>query len=312
MPDSTNGSKNKGDLPPNKQNVAKVSIVAISTLIAMKVVASILTGSVGIRADAVHSIMDLSGAVIGFIAIRYAQKPPDKEHAYGHSKAENIAGVIIAGIIFIAAGTIIYEAIKRLIAGTAVEMVTIGIFVTAFAIVINTAISWYALRVARSSDSVALEATARDMLADVFSSCAVLIGLILVSVTGLTILDPIVALLVAVLIIRAAYITMKKSFKGLIDTSLPQEEQDIIIQCITEHSEQVVDFHKLRTRKAGAERFIDFHLIMPRTIDIQEAHLFCDHLQEDIQTALHQSNVTIHIEPCDNNCQACSATCNLK
>lgn len=308
MPDG----KTKRGLSSNKQNVAKLSIIVISTLIAMKVGASILTGSVGIRADAVHSIMDLSGAIIGFIAIRYAHKPPDKEHAYGHSKAENIAGVIIAGIIFIAAGTIVFEAINRLITGTAIEMVTIGIFVTAFAIVTNTAISWYALRAAKSSDSVALEATARDMLADVFSSCAVLIGLILVGATGLTVLDPIVALLVAVLIVRAAYITMKKSFKGLLDTSLPQEELDIIIQCITAHNEQVAGFHKLRTRKAGAERFIDFHLTMPRTIDIQEAHSLCDHIQEDIQNALQQSNVTIHVEPCDNNCRACSAICNLR
>ncbi len=238
-----NGIKGKGGLLANKQNVAKVSIVAISSLIVMKVVASIITGSVGIRADAVHSIIDLSGAVIGFIAIRYAHKPPDKEHTYGHSKAENIAGVVIASIIFLAACTIIYEAVKRLIAGATVELVNVGIFVTVFAIVINVVVSWYVLRVAKSTDSVALEATARDMLADVFSSCAVLIGLILVSITRLTILDPIVALLVALLIIRAAYITMKKSFSSLIDTSLPIEEQDIINRCITEHSDQVVGFH---------------------------------------------------------------------
>lgn len=312
MTDRMNGIKGKGSFLSNKQNVAKVSIVAISSLIVMKIVASILTGSVGIRADAVHSIIDLSGAVIGFIAIRYAHKHPDQEHAYGHSKAENIAGVVIAGIIFLAAGTIIYEAVNRLSTGATVEMVTVGILVTAFAIVINVSISWYALRVARSTDSVALEATARDMLADVFSSCAVLIGLILVSITRLTILDPIVALLVGILIIRAAYITMKKSFSGLIDTSLPVNERDIIKRCITEHSDQVVEFHKLRTRKAGAERFIDLHLLMPRNINIQEAHLFCDHLQQDIETALQRSNVTIHIEPCDENCKACSAICNLR
>lgn len=307
-----NGIKGKKYPLSSTQNVSKISIVVISFLIVIKVVASILTGSVGIRADAVHSIIDLSGAIIGFIAIRYARKSPDQGHAYGHSKAENIAGVVIAGIIFLAGGLIMYEAINRLIAGTTVKLVTVGIFVTVLAIVINMAISWYALRVARSTDSVALEATARDMLADVFSSCAVLIGLILVSVTGLAILDPIVALLVAILIIRAAYFTMKKSFGGLIDTSLPVSEQGIIKRCITEHGDKLVEIHKLRTRKAGAERFIDFHLVMPQNIDIQEAHLLCDHIQQDIQAALQMSNVTIHIEPCGGNCNTCPAICNLK
>ena len=312
MQNSNNNNNKSRDLTRKKQRVAKISILAIISLIIMKFVASILTGSIGIRGDAIHSIMDLSGAVIGFLAIRYALKPPDKEHAYGHSKAENIAGVVIASIIFLAAGTIIYEAINKLTSGTVVERLTIGIAVTAFAICINLGISWYALRVAKIADSVALEATARDMLADVFSSCAVLIGLILVAATGLSILDPIVALLVAILIIRAAYMTMKKSFGSLIDTSLPPEEQELIIQCIMEHKEQIAGFHNLRTRKAGSMRFIDFHLIMPHFFSIKEAHSFCDHLQEDIQKTLPQVNVTIHIEPCDKNCQVCSAICNLK
>lgn len=305
----TDEKRSNGSPLSSKQNIAKISIISISALILMKAVASVITGSVGIRADAVHSVMDLSGAVIGFIAVRYASKPPDREHAYGHSKAENVAGVVIAGIIFLAAGTIIYEAIGRLIDGTAVEMVPVGIIVTAVAIAINMAVSWYTLRAARKTDSVALEATARDMLADVFSSCAVLIGLILVSITGLAILDPIVALLVALLIIRAACITLGKSFKGLLDTSLPAEEQAVITGCITEHGTQIVDYHKLRTRKAGAERFIDFHIVMPRNMGLQEAHTLCDSLQRDIETALKQASVTIHIEPCDENCGDCPAAC---
>lgn len=304
--------KRKRGIIGTKENVAKLSILSISLLIVMKVVASILTGSIGIRADAVHSVIDLAGAVIGFIGIRISGKPPDERHAYGHGKAENIVGVVIAGLIFAAAGTIVFEAVRRLIAGGTVELVTVGIYVTAAAIVINVIISWYALRVARSTDSVALEATARDMLADVLSSCAVLVGLILVRLTGLSMLDPIVALLVAILIARTAYLTMKKSFGGLMDTRLPESEEEAIRSCIMEHSGQVVAFHELRTRKAGSQRYIDLHLVMPKNASVDEAHRVCDHLEQDIGRRLQRVSITIHIEPCTLECDHCSAICVLR
>ncbi len=295
-----------------KENTAKLSIFSISLLIVMKVVASIITGSIAIRADAIHSVIDLSGAVIGFIGIRVSGKPPDERHPFGHGKAENIAGVVIAGLIFVAAGTIVYEAVKRLIVGGTVELVTLGIYVTAAAIVINLVISWYALRVARSTDSVALEATARDMFADVLSSCAVLVGLILVRLTGLSILDPIVALLVAILITRTAYLTMKKSFGGLMDTKLPEFEEGVIRSCILEHSGKVVAFHELRTRKAGSQRYIDLHLVMPKNASVEEAHRMCDHLEQDIENRLHYTSITIHVEPCTIECEQCSVSCILR
>ena len=295
-----------------KENVAKLSIFSISLLIVMKVVASIMTGSIGIRADALHSIIDLSGAVIGYIGIRIAGKPPDERHAFGHGKAENVAGVVIAGLIFVAAGTIVYEAIKRLIAGGTVELVTLGIYITAAAIVINMTVSWYALRVARSTDSLALEATARDMFADVLSSCAVLAGLILVRLTGLNILDPIVALLVAILITRTAYLTMKKSFSGLMDARLPKAEEAEIKSCLREHAGQLVGFHELRTRKAGNQRYIDLHLVMPKTTSVEEAHRMCDHLEQDIKNRLPNISITIHVEPCTIECDQCSVACSLR
>jgi len=299
-------------MPATKEKAAKLSILAITLLIIMKVVASIVTGSIGIRADAFHSVIDLSGAVIGFIGIKISSKPPDERHAFGHGKAENIAGAVIAGLIFVAAGSITYEAVKRLITGGTLELVTIGIYVTAAAIVINGIISWYALRVARTTDSIALEATARDMLADVLSSGSVLIGLIIVQLTGLSILDPIVALLVAVLIARTAYLTMKKSFGGLIDVRLPQAEENEIMSCIREHSGQLVGFHELRTRKSGSQRFIDLHLVMPKNASVEEAHQMCDHLEQDLEKRLTNTNITIHVEPCSIECDQCSVTCNLR
>jgi cation diffusion facilitator family transporter len=193
-----------------------------------------------------------------------------------------------------------------------VELVTIGIYVTAAAIVINVTVSRYAQRVARSTDSVALEATARDMLADVFSSCAVLVGLILVRLTGLNILDSIVALLVAAIITRTAYLTMKKSIGSLMDTKLPRVEEEEIMSCIIEHSGQIVSFHKLRTRKAGSQRFIDLHLVMPKNASVEEAHRMCDHLEEEIENRLHYTSVTIHVEPCSTECDQCSISCSLR
>ena len=294
-----------------KESVAKLAIFAVSLLILMKAAASIVTGSIAIRADAVHSAIDLFGVIIGYIGIRISGKPPDERHPFGHGKAENIAGVVIAGLIFIAAGTIAYQAVERLIVGGAVELVTLGIYVTAAAVAINLAISWYALRVAHATDSLALEATARDLLADVLSSGAVLVGLILVRLTEITILDPIVALLVAIIIARTAFLTMKKSFGGLMDIKLPQAEEDEILSCLREYGGQLVGFHKIRTRKAGNQRYIDFHLVVPKDVSVEQAHRLCDELEQDIETRLSYTSVTIHVEPCDGKCEQCSISPDL-
>lgn len=294
-----------------KEGAARLAIVAVSLLIVIKTAASILTGSIAIRADAIHSVIDLFGVVIGYTGIRIASKPPDESHPYGHGKAENIAGVVIAAMIFIAAIIIAYQAIVRLISGGLVELVYLGIYVTAAAIAINLLVSWYALRVARATESIALEATARDLLADVLSSAAVLVGLILVQFTGIAILDPIVALLVAILIGRTAFLTMKKSFGGLMDIRLPQAEEDEIVAVIKRHGDLIAGFHKIRTRKAGSQRHIDFHLLVSRDISVEKAHQLCDQLEEEIEKRLSDTSVTIHVEPCDGRCDKCATSPDL-
>ncbi len=296
-----------------KENVSKLSILAISSLITIKVIASILTGSIAILADAVHSVIDLSGVVIGYIGIKVSNKPADDEHAFGHGKAENIASGVIAGLIFMAAGIIFYQAVDNLITGEVVELVTVGIIVTAASIVINVLVSRYAFKVARKEDSLALEATARDMFADVLSSIAVLVGLILVRFTEINMLDPIVAMLVAILIAITAYFTVKKSFGGLMDRRLPWVEEDAIISIIREHTAELAGFHKIRTRKAGSHRFIDFHLMLPKNSSLEEAHQMCDHLEEDIKSKLPNASVTIHVEPCSVECEKCLvSSCSLR
>ncbi len=291
---------------------SKISIVVIALLIVTKAVASALTGSIGIRADAIHSTIDLAGVVIGFLGIRISSRPPDADHSFGHGKAQDVAGVVISALIFLAAGTIAYEAIGRLISGGEMEMVTLGIYVTAAAIAVNAAISWYALKVARAADSTALEASGRDMFADVLSSAAVLVGLVLVRVTGSNLPDPIVSLLVAALIFRTAFVTMRKSVDGLMDTRLPEAEEALVRTCIREHMGQLVDFHELRTRKAGDRRHIYLHLVMPKDASVDQAHSMCDHLEKDIQLRLQRVNVEIHVEPCDVECDSCPTSCTAR
>ncbi len=295
-----------------KENAAKLSITSVSLLIILKVVASILTGSISIRADAIHSALDLIAAVTTFIGVRISGRPADERHPFGHGKAENISSTVVAGLIFAAAGIIIYTAINRLIVKAPLESIGTGIYITAAAIVINILISRYLSKVARYTDSLALAADARHLFSDVLSSVAVLIGLIIVRLTGLNILDPIFALLVALFILKVGYDTLRKSFGGLVDVRLPKTEESKIKSCIIEHYSEVVGFHKLRTRKAGSQRYIDLHLVMPKNASVDEAHRMCDHLEQDIENMLHHTSVTIHVEPCSIECDQCQISCSLR
>lgn len=280
----------------SKEGASIVAMVATGFLIIIKLVASALTGSIGIRADAVHSIIDFSGAVIGFAGIKIAGRPPDKGHAFGHGKAESIAGAIIGSFILAAALFIGYEAVSRLVNAAPVHMVEAGIYITGVAIVVNVMVSWYGLKIARAADSIALEATSRDLLADSLSSVAVLAGLILVRLTGNYIFDSAVALLVAVVILRTAVRTIFKSLSNLMDIRLPAREEEIIREVIT-NNEQTASFHDLRTRKSGSERHIDLHLELPASLTVLQAHQVCDELEAEIRSRLPGSNIVIHIEP---------------
>ncbi len=295
-----------------KSKAAFTSILSNTLLILLKLVAGIITGSISLIAEAIHSLMDLAAAIIAFISVRIADRPADRQHPFGHGKVENISGVVEGILIFVAAGIIIEEAIRRLINGETLELLEVGIGIMAVSIVANIIVSRYLLKVSRETDSVALEADARHLTTDVLTMTGVLLGLIVVRITGLNTLDPIIAILVALLIIKAAYDIIKKSFGGLIDIKLPESEEKAIISRIEEHPAKVVGYHKLRTRRAGAQRFIDLHVIMRKNADISEAHDFCHHLQQDIQSSLRNANVTIHIEPCAEECKDCIVECNLR
>jgi len=289
---------------------AKLSIIIVIVLIVLKVAVGVITGSLSILAQAIDSFLDLFAVAVTFLAIRIAVRPADEEHPFGHGKAENIAAIIQAVLIFIAGGSIIYSAVRRIQTHAALEMTEAGIGVMAVSIVASVFLSRHLLRVAKKEDSMALEANARNIAADVYSAAAVLIGLIVVRVTGLVIIDAILAGLVALFILKVAFDVLRNSFGGLVDVKLPEDEENKVRAAITEHfGGEVVGFHKLRTRKAGSQRYIDLHLVMPRHASIEEAHNMCDHLEKDIEEKLPRADVTIHVEPCDDNCDECDLTC---
>lgn len=289
-----------------KTSAAGLSILSNSLLVAVKLAVGLAMGSVSVISEGIHSAVDLLAALIAFFSIRAAVKPADEEHEFGHGKIENISGSIEALLIFLAAGLIIYEAIKKIIVGTPVERLDLGIGLMAGSAVLNFFVSRRLHKIADSTDSVALEADAWHLTTDVYTSLGVFVGLVIVRLTHLTILDPIIAIGVGLLIIRAAWNITRKSMGGLVDVRLPQAEEDIIAASITEHLGEITGFHELRTRKSGSQRYIDLHLVLPKSVTLEEAHKLCDHLEGDIKSKLSNGLVTIHCEPCE---QAENGTC---
>jgi len=295
-----------------RTSAAGLSVLSNTILIILKLVAGILSGSVSIIAEAIHSANDLIAAIIAFISIRMANRPADKEHPYGHGKIENISGTIEAGLIFIAAGFIVYEAVDKIINRAEVEQLWLGIGIMAASAGVNLFVSRHLLRIAKRDDSIALEADGRHLTVDVFTSAGVALGLLVVELTGLHILDPIIAIAVALLILKMAYNLTKKAFPPLIDKKLPEDEERIVEMSVEEHVGplgEAVGFHELRTRKSGSERYVELHLVMASDGSIEQAHSLCDHLEEDIMSKLPNAHVTIHVEPCDHECDECPGSC---
>jgi len=295
-----------------KAGATKLLIGVVVGLIILKVVVSWLTGSISILAQAADSLLDLFAGIITFSAIRIAAKPADAEHPYGHGKVEDIAGVVQGILIFIAGGLIVYSAIGRIIRGSSVELSEAGIAVMAVSIVVSIFLSRHLLRVSRNTGSIALEANARNIATDVYSASAVLVGLAIVRFTGLTIIDSVIAIGVAIYILKVAVDTIRKPISGLLDEKLPPSQQAVIEGCLRKHNREVFGFHALRTRRAGSQSYIDLHLVMARDINLEQAHEICDRIEVEIRNTLHEASVTIHAEPCDNECEQCAAICSKR
>ena len=295
-----------------KAGATRLLIGVVVGLIIFKVIVSWLTGSISILAQAADSLLDLFAGIITFSAIRIAARPADAEHPYGHSKAEDIAGAVQGILILIAGGLIIYSAIGRIVEGSSIELAEAGIAVMAVSVVVSIFLSRHLLNVSRTTGSVALEANARNIATDVYSASAVFVGLVIVRFTGLNIIDPVIAIGVAIYILKVAFDTIRKPISGLLDETLPPSQQAVIEGCLRKHSREVSGFHTLRTRRAGSQSYIDLHLVIARDISLEQAHQICDRIEVEIQSVLHEASVTIHAEPCDNECEQCSAICSKR
>lgn len=302
-----------------KYHVALLSVGSNCLLVGLKVAVGLVTGSVSILSEAAHSAMDLLAAVIAAVAVRRASRPADTGHLFGHGKFENLSGALEALLILGAAAFICWEAIGKLIEGGELDHLEAGLGVMALSVGVNTMVSRQLLRIARQTESIALEADALHLRTDVWTSLGVMGSLGIIYVSDLLVLDPeanmrfhaldpVVALLVAALIVKAAWSLFRKSLEGLLDQPLPAEEDRIIREILNSQEEEFLEFHELRHRKSGPERHIDLHLVVSPQATVGQVHALCDKIETLIQTKLPRAKVLIHAEPCKRlDCPKCRA-----
>jgi cation diffusion facilitator family transporter len=278
-----------------KVRIARLSIISNTTLIIMKVVVGILSGSVSIISEAIHSSMDLIAAVIAFVSVKMSDTPPDHRHPYGHGKIENISGVIEGLLIVVAAVLIIVKAVKKLLGEPMeLESIWIGSLVMFVSAGVNWIVSKKLYKVAHMTNSVALEADALHLRTDVWTSLGVAAGLGLIALTGIKWLDPAVAILVALFIIRESYSLLHKAFSPLLDTAWGDADIGRLEEKLKELK---VDYHDLRTRAAGNYKFLDIHIQIPETESVGNAHNYCDRIEDELKSSFRNLTINIHVEP---------------
>jgi cation diffusion facilitator family transporter len=282
-----------------KTRAAALSIASNSLLIALKVVAGVITGSVAILTEAAHSSIDLLASFIAFFSLRKAAEPADAQHPYGHAKMENLAAAIEGMLILVGAGVIVYESIHRLAVGAHVDTLGLGIAVVGFSALANFGVSEYLYRQARATESPALAGDAAHLRTDAWTSVGVVVGLSLVAITGVDALDSVTALVVATAIVSAGVRLVTSSSRILVDEALPAEELDTVRQIMLAHEgTEVLGFHALRARRGGSRRYIDMHVQFRDGTTLERAHELAHQLQSEIRDRLGGgADVLIHLEP---------------
>jgi cation diffusion facilitator family transporter len=279
---------------------AIVSIVAALATLGLKGGAYLVTGSVGLLSDALESLVNLAAAIVALLALSAAARPEDEDHRYGHSKAEYFSSSFEGGLIMLAAASIIYAAVRRLLSPQPIEQITVGIGIAAAASAINLLVARNLFRAGRLYQSITLEADAHHLMSDVWTSAGVIVGVGAAALTGWHRLDPIIAIAVALNIVRTGVKIMRRSLLGLLDTAIPEELQRKISDILARHATEGVRFHALRTRQAGAWRFIDFHVLVPGSWSVQRGHDLLERLEEEVREAVPNSTVFTHLEPIED------------
>jgi cation diffusion facilitator family transporter len=281
-----------------KSGAAALSIASNSVLIAIKLAAGAITGSIAILTEAIHSLIDLVASVVAFVSVRKAGEPADEDHPYGHEKVESLAATIEGMLILVGAGIIVYEATHRLVDGAEVDAIWVGIAVMGFSVVANLIVSTILSRQARTHESPALEGDAAHLRTDALTSAGVLAGLALVEITGVVAFDSITALVVAAAIVVAGIRIIRRSSGVLVDEALPGEEMDRIEAAIAAaRTPEVAGYHKLRARRAGSRRYIDLHVQYRSGTSLERAHELAHRMRDEIEADIRRAEVLIHVEP---------------
>jgi len=294
-----------------KTGVALLSVISNTVLVLLKLSVGLIIGSVSIISEAIHSGIDLIAAVIALFAVRTSGVPADRTHPFGHGKFENISGAVEAILIFVAAIWILVESIHKLMSPKELEMAGLGAAIMLISVIANTIVSHKLFKIGRETESVALLADAWHLRTDVYTSVGVMAGLAIIWIGRLVIpgvnlawIDPVAAIFVAILITKTAWDLTAASVKDLLDVSLSDSEEELIRNHIKGASPLVRGFHGLKTRKAGGYRFVEFHLMVDPELSVKESHAVSDKLEAEIMEHFPDSDVTIHIEPCDGTCGA--------
>lgn len=297
-----------------KLGAARLSILAGAFLTAGKLVVGIAMCSVSVISEAIHSGIDLLAALIAYAAVSFAGKPADERHRYGHGKFENVAAAIEALLIVGAAVFIIFEAVPKLKGEAPVQALDLGAATMGISALVNFCVSAVLMKTAKETESPALAADAWHLRTDVYTSVGVLAGLLAIRFTGLVILDPLIALGVTLLIFRAAYDLLRDAVGSILDVRLPEEEENIIRGVLNRFAGEYIEFHDLRTRKAGAERHVDLHLVVPYGRPVGVMHELCERIEKALEERLAGTKVLIHLEPCgfeeekaEKGCRTCGA-----
>jgi cation diffusion facilitator family transporter len=278
----------------------RLSIAAAVATISLKTLAWLLTGSVGLLSDAAESVVNLVAAVVALLALRWATKPADEEHAYGHAKAEYFSAGVEGALILVAAVSIAAAAIDRLLHPQALEAVGVGLAVTALASLINLAVGYLLLRTGRRERSIVLEADGKHLMTDVWTSVGVIAGVAAVAITGWKRLDSIVALAVAVNIVVTGSGLVRRSVGGLMDRALGDDEQRQIREALASFQPDGVRFHALRTRQAGSRAFVSLHVLVPGAWTVQRGHDLVEDVEAALRERLPYATVFTHLEPAED------------
>jgi cation diffusion facilitator family transporter len=282
----------------SKSGAAALSIASNSVLIAIKLAAGAITGSIAILTEALHSLIDLVASVIAFLSVRKADEPADADHPYGHEKVESLAATIEGMLILVGAGIIVFEATHRLVVGSEVERLAVGIAVMGFSVLANLVVSTVLYRQARTYESPALEGDAAHLRTDALTSAGVLFGLLLVEITGVAAFDSITALVVAAAIVTAGLRIIRRSSGVLVDEALPDAEMDRIEAAIAAaRTEEVAGYHKLRGHRAGPRRSVDLHVQYRSGTTLERAHDLAHAMRTSIEAEIPGAEVLIHVEP---------------